>query len=100
MAYGVATNNPFDLLGDENEAPEASAARASAEAAKAQAAQAAELKKASDAKMDKPGETIATRQSPPSHAPPPSQEIHHRTQNHMPTHTMRTRSLPQGSLVL
>jgi len=55
MGYGVATNNPFDLLGDENEAPEVAAARASAAAQEKVAAAAALEKKAAEAKADKPG---------------------------------------------
>jgi hypothetical protein len=44
MAFGVATKNPFDLLGDENEDLSAAAARAAANEAKAVAAAAAEKK--------------------------------------------------------
>jgi hypothetical protein len=50
MAFGVATKNPFDLLGDENEDLSAAAARAAANAEAKSKAEAAEKKAAETAK--------------------------------------------------
>lgn len=50
MAFGVATKNPFDLLGDENEDLSAAAARAAANAEAKSKAEAAEKKAAESAK--------------------------------------------------
>jgi hypothetical protein len=50
MAFGVATKNPLDLLGDENEDLSAAAARAAANAEAKSKAEAAEKKAAETAK--------------------------------------------------